>query len=144
MMWKEFEEIAGYEVEYETYTNVIEPMYMATNMSKYEFVNCLNKKAFALPTEREMLKEMKEIATYIFENCGRQMFYELEEKLTNLSKTFAKRFYGVDCNADCCGVWFEKSYAYCGGLTDRGCTFPEALEIISNGRTIKRIQLVKC
>ena len=43
MMWKEFEEIAGYEVSYEDYANVIEPMYMATELSKREFVKCLDE-----------------------------------------------------------------------------------------------------
>lgn len=43
MMWKEFEEIAGYEVSYEDYSKVIEPMYMAMpdSISKSEFVKML-------------------------------------------------------------------------------------------------------
>ena len=45
MMHHEFETIAGYEVSYETYTNIIEPMYMATNLTKQEFVKLLNRKA---------------------------------------------------------------------------------------------------
>ena len=63
MMWKEFEEIAGYEVSYEDYTNVIEPMYNATNLNKYDFVKTLNRKAFDLKAKKaEMVKEMKAIA----------------------------------------------------------------------------------
>lgn len=46
MMHKEFEEIAGIEVSFEDYTNIIEPMYMAANMSKFEFVKTLNLKFF--------------------------------------------------------------------------------------------------
>ena len=46
MMHKEFEAIAGYEVSYEDFINIIEPMYMATNLSKQEFVKTLNKKFF--------------------------------------------------------------------------------------------------
>lgn len=47
MMKHEFEEIAKIEVTSEDYDNIIEPMYMATNMSKAEFVKTLNLKFFA-------------------------------------------------------------------------------------------------
>ena len=46
MMKHEFEQIAGYEVSWEDYNNIIEPMYMATNLSKEEFVKTLSKKRF--------------------------------------------------------------------------------------------------
>lgn len=60
MMKFEFEKIAGYEVSQETYDNVIEPMYLATNLSKSEFVKLLNRKALELkkeykPTVKKML-----------------------------------------------------------------------------------------
>ena len=60
MMHKEFEEIAGCEVSYEDYTNIIEPMYMATNMSKYEFVKTLNLKFFKdrMPKPEKNIKRM--------------------------------------------------------------------------------------
>ena len=45
MMKHEFEKLAGYEVTNETYDNIIEPMYMATNLSKSEFIKTLNRKA---------------------------------------------------------------------------------------------------
>lgn len=48
MMKHEFEQIAGYEVSWEDYNNIIEPMYMATNLSKEEFVKTLSKKRFAV------------------------------------------------------------------------------------------------
>lgn len=47
MMKREFEEIAGYEVSNEDYYEIIEPMYMALNLSKSEFVKCMDKKRFA-------------------------------------------------------------------------------------------------
>ena len=55
MMWNEFEKIAGYEVSYETYRNVIEPMYLALpeNISKQVFVKMLNRKAFEKKVVRE-------------------------------------------------------------------------------------------
>lgn len=48
MMKHEFETLAGYEVSTEDYNNIIEPMYMATNMTKQEFVKTISKKRFAV------------------------------------------------------------------------------------------------
>ena len=64
MMWEEFEKIAGYEVTYEDYTNVIEPMYNATNLSKQEFVKVIDRKRFYFRAKEKaekkaMLKAMK-------------------------------------------------------------------------------------
>lgn len=46
MMWDEFEGLAGYSVSYKDYNEIIEPMYMATRLSKAEFVKCLDRKRF--------------------------------------------------------------------------------------------------
>lgn len=46
MTKQEFEELAGYEVSTENYNNIIEPMYMATNLCKADFVKVINRKAF--------------------------------------------------------------------------------------------------
>lgn len=60
MMHHEFEQIAGYEVSYEDYTNIIEPMYMATNLSKQDFVKTINRKAFEKkPEPVEIIKYMR-------------------------------------------------------------------------------------
>ena len=48
MMKHEFEALAGYEVSYEDYDKIIEPMYMATTLSKEEFVKVIDKKRFAI------------------------------------------------------------------------------------------------
>lgn len=48
MMKHEFEALAGYEVSWEDYTNIIEPMYMAINVDKEEFVKMIDKKRFAV------------------------------------------------------------------------------------------------
>lgn len=48
MMKQEFEALAGYEVSTEDYYNVIEPMYMATELDKASFVKCLDRKRFAV------------------------------------------------------------------------------------------------
>lgn len=145
MMWKEFEEIAGYEVSYEDYTNIIEPMYMATNLSKQEFVKTLNKKAFVLPTKAQMVREMKKIAKFIFENCGIASYYEEKEKLNKLAKDYAKRFYGIDWVNDINSyVFCNTKYGYCGYVMDRGCSFPYEVVIGRKNTDYERIQLVKC
>lgn len=52
-MKHEFEQIAGYEVSNETYDTIIEPMYMATAMSKQDFIKTLNRKALEYKPERK-------------------------------------------------------------------------------------------
>ena len=48
-MKEEFERLAKIEVSQETYSKVIEPMYLATDLSMQEFIKLLNVKAFAIP-----------------------------------------------------------------------------------------------
>lgn len=145
MMHKEFEELAGYEVSYETYTNIIEPMYMATNVSKQEFVKMLDKKAFALPTQKQMIREMKKIANFLFENCGISSYHEEKNKLDKIAKEYAKRFYGIDWTNDMNSyVFCNTKYAYCGHVMERGCSFPYELVIGRKSTDYERIQLVKC
>lgn len=60
MMKHEFEAIAGYEVSFEDYENIIEPMYMSTNLDKYEFIKCLDRKRFEVKAqESEETKRIK-------------------------------------------------------------------------------------
>lgn len=146
MMWKEFEEIAGYEVSYETYSKIIEPMYMAlpNNIDKFQFVKMLDKKAFALPTKKEMVKEMKKLAQFIFENCGVASFHEEEEQLRKLAVKYAKRFYGIDVAYDASAyVYTNTGYAYCGCVMNRGCSFPKEIVMGKRNTDLERIQLVK-
>lgn len=56
MMWSEFEELAGYEVDYNTYTNIIEPMYNAVELSKQDFIKILNRKALEKKKEKVIKK----------------------------------------------------------------------------------------
>lgn len=53
MMKQEFERLAKIEVTDETYSKVIEPMYLATNLSKQDFIKVLNLKALAAPKVKE-------------------------------------------------------------------------------------------
>ncbi|MDO4333060.1 MAG: hypothetical protein Q4C58_10305 [Eubacteriales bacterium] len=59
MMKQEFEKLAKIQVTDETYTKVIEPMYLATDLSKQDFVKLLNLKALAAPkTKEKTIKKM--------------------------------------------------------------------------------------
>lgn len=145
MMWNEFMEIAGYEVSYETYTNVIEPMYMALpgNITKQEFVKMLDKKAFALKTKSELIKLMKKEAKYLAETCGHYTDYESKQRLDKLAKEFATRFYGYDSISEANGVWyyFEEEYEYPEIM--RGCKYPAKLIVCTKGLThLAEIKLV--
>lgn len=132
MMWKEFEEIAGYEVSYDDYSNIIEPMYMAIpdGISKQEFVKMLNKKRFALPTRQAIIRDMKKRCEFLFENCGLKSFYEEKSELDRIAKQYAKRFWGMDWSNDLDKYcFFRTGYAYCGCKMDRGCSYPFELVI---------------
>lgn len=49
MQKQEFERLAKIEVTDETYTRVIEPMYLATDLSKQDFIKLLNLKSLVAP-----------------------------------------------------------------------------------------------
>lgn len=59
MMWKEFEELAKVEVTFETYSKIIEPMYIAADLPKQDFIKLLNLKALAAPKiKKKNIKKM--------------------------------------------------------------------------------------
>lgn len=53
MMKQEFEQIAKIKVSEETFTKIIVPMYLSTNLSKRAFVKILNLKALAVLEKKE-------------------------------------------------------------------------------------------
>ncbi|RKJ00487.1 hypothetical protein D7X87_22875 [bacterium D16-54] len=59
MMKQEFEELAKVKVTEEVYSKVIEPMYLATDLPKREFIKLLNLKALAIQEGRE--KDIKKM-----------------------------------------------------------------------------------
>ena len=93
MMKYEFEQLAGYEVTDEVYDKVIEPMYMSVDCDKLEFVKMLDKKYFALPTEAELMKQLKSKAQEIFELCGHTVTHEQEDELHKVAIEYCRRFY---------------------------------------------------
>lgn len=142
MMKHEFEALAGYEVTWNDYKDIIEPMYMATTLNKQDFVKVVDKKRFALPTKAQMQRSMKRIAKHLFEICGHTVDYEAEHELEALAHKYAERFYGLnwasDLNAYC---FINKGYEF--EELRRGCTYPKELVIgrAGNGE-FERITLV--
>lgn len=93
MMKHEFEAIAGYEVSFEDYNNIIEPMYMAIPeyITKADFVKMIDKKRFALKPISKIMKEMKQIAAQIEETCTHYTDYDAKEKLESLCREYIDR-----------------------------------------------------
>ena len=128
MMKHEFEALAGYEVTFEDYNNVIEPMYMAVNLSKQDFVKVIDRKRFDFRAKEKaekkaMVKAMKEIAEERAENCEHYSNYEAEEKLVEIARNYMDKF-------------FPKNLGYHGdierkhwGNLNTGCTYPAELVI---------------
>ena len=93
MMHHEFEELAGYEVSVKDYTEIIEPMYMATNLSKAAFVKVIDKKRFALKTKKQIINQMKKLANSLMETCEHYTDYEAKEQIEALLKEYKERFW---------------------------------------------------
>ena len=93
MMREEFEQIAGYEVTWQDYTEIIEPMYMALpeGISKQDFVKMIDKKRFALKPLNKIEKEMKKIAEHLKETCNQFTDYDAIEKLRTLAQEYTDR-----------------------------------------------------
>ena len=130
MMQHEFEALAGYEVTYEDYSKIIEPMYMAVpeSISKQEFVKMIDRKRFDFRAKEKaekkaMVKAMKEIAEERAQNCEHFCDYEAEDKLREIARSYMDKF-------------FPKNLGYHGDIerkhwanNDRCCTYPADLVI---------------
>ena len=130
MMHEEFEKLAGYEVSYSDYVNIIEPMYMAIPecISKQEFVKMIDRKRFDFRAKeaaekKAMLKEMREIAEERAQNCKFFCDYEAEEKLIKIARQFVDKFFPKNLGYD---ADIERLY---WGQLNSGCTYPADLVI---------------
>lgn len=132
MMKEEFEKIAGYEVSYEDYNKIIEPMYMATNLSKEDFVQCVNKKRFALTPLNKMVKDMHEIAYDLMLTCVHYTDYEAYQKLNELVEEYIGRKYIMSC-----GYMYNYGYR-------QTCRYPVSVEIYGTKtyKTVERIEIL--
>ena len=136
MMWKEFEEIAGYEVSADDYHKIIEPMYMALpDVSKADFVKMIDKKRFALKGKNEILKRMRQIAKHLRETCDLYTDWDALNELEKLRAEYQDRFASGWVH-----IFTETT------LPDqRGCSYPSELLVESNWNSSynERIWLVK-
>ena len=144
MMWKEFEDIAGYEVSLEDYEKLIEPMYMAVGdaVTKQEFVKMIDKKRFAIPTAKELLSEVRKEARHLYDICGLKTDWKSRERMVRAAKKYAKRKYGLDWSNDIdVYVIFIDGYEY--PELRRGCTYPETMVIGRGEYEYARVKLQK-
>ena len=132
MMKHEFEALAGYEVSVDDYNNIIEPMYMATNLNKIDFVKCISKKRFALKPLKSLVKEMKKIAEELKATCTFYTDYEKKEALDALIEEYIKRKYGDNCGY------------YVSEIEKFTCYYPHLVEIYNDKSyvTYEKIVLV--
>lgn len=137
MMKHEFEALAGYEVSVADYDNIIEPMYMATELSKADFVKVISKERFALKSRDELIQEMKELAGHLKDTCEHFTDIEAEEKLTALAEEYKERFGPYK------GGFFLNTRHTLEHLGHcRGCSYPAELEIFnSKYHTTEKIKI---
>lgn len=59
MMYEEFTEISGCEISFDKYDKIIEPMYMALDMSKQDFCQMIKPTAQVMEREERLERETK-------------------------------------------------------------------------------------
>ena len=137
MMKHEFDALAGYEVSVSDYDNIIEPMYMATELSKEEFVKVICKERFALKSREEIIQEMKELAEHLKKNCDHFTDFEAKEKLEALAEEYKERFGPYKG-----GFLLNSRYTLEHLGEYRGCSYPAELEIYnSKYHTTEKIKI---
>ena len=137
MMKHEFEALAGYEVSVSDYDNIIEPMYMATDLNKAEFVKVISKERFALKNREELIQEMKKIAEHLKQTCDHFTDYEAKEKLEALAEEYKERFGPYKG-----GFLLNTRYTLERLGECRGCSYPAELEIYnSKYHTTEKIKI---
>lgn len=137
MMKIEFEALAGYEVSVSDYDNIIEPMYMATELSKEDFVKVISKERFALKSREEIIQEIKGIAEHLKKTCDNFTDYEAKEKLEALAEEYKERFGPYKG-----GFLLNNRYTLERLGECRGCSYPAELEIYnSKYHTTEKIKI---
>ena len=142
MMWEEFEKIAGYEVSYEDYHNIIEPMYMAVpeTVSKQEFVKMLDKKRFAkVPVatqKKKLVKEMKKVAERLRDTCEHYTDWQAKDRLEELEKQYKALVPGANYTYEHTR-WTMEHLGHC-----RGCTYVDYVEFMdTQGHSFEKVEL---
>ena len=121
-MKAEFEKIAGYKVSQEDYDKIIEPMYMATNLDKFEFIETLNKDRFVLCTLEDYIEEMKKLAAHIRKTCDHYTDYDAENRLFEICEIIRDNFRPYK------GFIVNRKYTLEHLGECRGCVYPASVE----------------
>lgn len=139
MMKYEFEKLAGYEVTTRDYLDIIEPMYMATNLDKSDFVRCLDRNRFDKKVVLENhIKSAKKYAEALKRCCGHFIDTYSEEHLKGELEMYAQEKYGLSFDADLT-IYFNTAYE--SPSLQRGCTYPISAEIIVDGHAYETVDL---
>lgn len=136
MTKSEFEKLAGYEVSNSDYNDIIEPMYMATNLSKEEFVKVIDKKRFAIKTKQQIAAKMKSLAKHLMDTCDYYTDYNAINELNKNAEEYKEKVYAS-------GFIINSKYTleYLGDC--RGCSYPASIEFYNSCyHEIDRIKLV--
>ena len=134
MIQAEFEQLAGYEVRTDDYYNIIEPMYMAINVDKAEFVKMIDKKRFALKPIKAIVKEMQKVAESIKETCTHYHDYEAWDKLEELVREYKER-----------KAWGKNVSSSISTEQRQSCYYPKKVEFFTTTtfQAVDTITLVK-
>lgn len=119
MLYDEFLRIANVtenDVTYETYSDVIEPMYMATNLDKKEFVKLLNMKEIKSKYANTNLvkKLLVNLVNEMKSKLGHVCMHEEEKRFTELGEMF--------CMLNGLEYCYESATIYEFPLYSRGCS----------------------
>ena len=99
-----------------------------------------SRKRFALPTKKQLVKNMRELAKVCAEMCEHRSCIQEEQELEKLAHDYAKRFYGLDWSHDInVYTFFDREYTY--PEIGRGCTYPKTLVIGYGSTDYERIAL---
>lgn len=135
MMYEEFMNLAGYEVSYSDYTNIIEPMYMALDLDKSDFIKCINRKRFELEPLDKIHKRMIKLANQIKDTCTHYTDYEAYDQIESLAENYKNRLQAFNYQIETT----EKLYNGCYHST---CYYPCRVVIYDNKyRVIRKLDL---
>ena len=113
MMYSEFLNIANVtenDITADTYDNIIEPMYMATTLSKYEFVKMLNIKEICntYPNANKTEKDLVKLIAKMRKNLGLRTMHEEENKFIELAKQYCELKGMEYCYVQCTPVSLQE------------------------------------
>lgn len=132
MFKEEFEKLAGCKVSRLDYFRIIEPMYMATKLTKEEFIKVINVKEFETTPEKEELEKIRLYAEEYRNNVKKDGKFFITEEFNNMVEEFARKFY--DSNK----IWIGAEHDILG------CMYPCEFQIMNEktNRVIKTFKLL--